>query len=369
MKYLVSFYLKRKFKEPVTLILNGIVCILIVLLCNVDLFININIGQVEQIKLDSTTSFLYPYLEKSDNFYYYVSDNKNDNNEAILHLDDYYQIITNNKISDEDLIKIKNDLTNALRNKYRKEMDLKTNYYLDLVIQELECVVKKQETNNDLTWIICSLIYFLIITYGSLISNDIIYEKNSRILELQFTCIDAKEHFKAKIVTGYLGLIIQFLIIIVAFIIGISIRYRIDHFEGLLKMVETNGISYDIQWINIVISFFIILIGMVSLQIVLLILCSACSNGEQATTINSLFYIVSLIIYYYLLSNQSIDIYVDYKCLGYIPFISMYFETIRLCINIADLKEALVVLVINSTFLYLLIEVSLPIYKKNLMRR
>lgn len=367
MSELVKFSIKRKFSEAVTIILNIIISLAIILLCQIDLIMDLNSETVKCVKLDSTTSFLEKYISQ-DNINYIVSDQENG---TILHYQDGFKLYTDTTINDQQLSIIKQDVSNALYDNYYNLVDSKTQYYLENIYQDIDVDITSVETNNSLVSICLSVIYFLLLSYGNLIGADIVFEKKSRVLELQLTCIDVKEHFKSKIATGYISLLIQIGIVLVSFLIGLGLRYKLDHFQGLISLTNTTDVNtVNISWVNVLLIGLIVLVGIVIVQIIMLVISSLTTNAEQIGTISSLFYIFLLVVYYLLLSKNNQVFYDNdiMRYLTYCPIVSMFVAPSRLIYNLIDIKEIAISIAISVVFLYLLIQVLLPVYKNNLTK-
>ena len=349
---------------------------LVGLATHVDYFFPKN--KVEVVYLDNSVADYYEdFLGLDQDCYQYQISNTQENlNSVVIHFDEQWTIYSNEKVDDETLMSIKEDVLKVRKQHFINEVDLLTKSfikeYLDIKFVE---VYQKEERESSYVWLVISLIYFLIMTYGSLISNEVIYEKATNSLSLMISSIDASEHFWAKLIIGYSSLLIQFLLMCCYVLVWLVVRRVLLGFAGLKTWLLDYSADHvmelsSIPLINIMLCILIIMIGIVTIQVILLIIANSFKNSDDYNNFQSPFYLAMMFIYYYFLVNGNNDFLLTdvAKILSFLPISSILFMPCRLCLTDAGVIEGLVASLIAIVVLLLIIKNYLPYYKKRLLR-
>ncbi len=164
-------------------------------------------------------------------------------------------------------------------------------------------------------------IYFAMLSFSTMIANEVVYEKTSRVLELVLTSVDTSTHYLSKMIIGWLTILIQ--ILMVGFEVGLAILIRnyYDQGLGLIKMLQKYGLiqvkantfkefltALDINTnllSVLLISLLYLMIGMVIIQTIMVCISSFINSVEESSGIQAPVYIILLIVYYTALALNS----------------------------------------------------------------
>jgi ABC-2 type transport system permease protein len=227
---------------------------------------------------------------------------------------------------------------------------------------------------ENVVFMILTGIYFMMLNFISVNSNEIIQEKTSNILEFLLTSITPAQHFIAKIVSGLATVLIQIGLSLGFFIILLMQRLKYDQGIGLLELankffnLEASGITLEtIQSFlifdqNLIIkaclAFVFVILGLIIIQVLILVLSSRVKTIEEAASIQGPFYLGLLGLYYGSLMlntptqlSQGIGAF-----LSYVPVCSMLIMGMRI------LNTTTSVQVIGLSFLISLLSLTLVIW-------
>ena len=400
MKELISFSLKRRFFNGATILLNVLLCILA---CGVffgDKVINfVNPSMLEDqriyLNIDETVESVLLSLESSG--VEFISD-KRDYKELIhesprayvLYFDDGYKVASQYRI-DEDLLSILQGMMQRVHETMMLSATLTVEEY-ELLNQELEVenVVIQEEVSMDsdkenLVFMVITSIYFTMLSFSTSVANEVIYEKSTRQLELVLTSVSAKVHFLSKMIVGWLGIIIQAVCVVGYVLLAAFFRNMYDEGRGFISLInklelltieqETfieflKSITLEFDFVSkICFIFFFLMIGILTLQMVMVVLSSFISNVEEAGNVQGPFYLLLMGVYYLALSINTP--YQMSEGLGYIlsffPFLSMLFMPCRLLIQNVSILELSLSALVSVVFMYLVITKGAKIYQKGVL--
>lgn len=374
MKTLVSFALNKRFNNRMTIIMNILVFAVIGLIVHVDHLMGFN-GNNKVVCLDSS---MQKYQDRflainHDEFNYQVAEE----GDILLHYDGTWTLHTDKK-ADERLVEaVQKDITDILSAEYYETADVKVRSYIDEYRNiQLTNLYETEESDNNPVWILLSVIYFIILSYGNLIANEVVYEKATNTLNLILTAVDEREHFFAKITTAYLSLVIQAMVVFVEGVFWIFIRYREDKLKGIISLLMSYVQKNEAVEIlpfptgNIIIICLFVLVGIVTLQTIMLIVFSGFSNSDDVGNCQGPMYVIMVIGYYYLLIKGSKELFTSLPSviMSFVPILSMIFMPCRLAVDNVSVMEIMTSLTISIISFTMVIRFGLPVYKRNLLR-
>ena len=373
MKQLLKFNISRKFKNKITIVINILLIVVMYFVFHLDYFFSSD-TQIKNVYLDSTTSkYINYYLSDSDlSFNYLLENGKVDQDSVILHYDEGFSIISQKSLNEETVKDIENDLKRVLEKEYLHHHLYLQQYVDEYKNIELTCLITNEDKSELLSTLI-TIVYFLILSYGTLISNEAIYEKGSRILEVLMTNISAKEYVKSKIISGYLIPLIQFGLVSIYVFINFLIRYRQDKLVGLMEVIgiaeENINLNYEISFRSIILSLILIFLTLITVQIFFLFITASFTSSDDANGFQSLIYVVMLVCYYLMIiyldeSNINSKICI---ILSYFPLFSSILMSYRLITGSAFTIDVVICCSICIGVLLLMINIGMPRYKNNIL--
>lgn len=249
-------------------------------------------------------------------------------------------------------------------------------------------IINNQNFSADkqqLSMLILSTSYFLVLGFCSLIATEVVNEKSSKVIELILTTVTAKTHFLAKIIIGWLSIMLHLLINFALLLGLLLIRHVYDQGAGLLAVGRLlNFVPADVltfnDWLasfnfdwpffsSLLLCAIFLLAGILLVQIILVILASHVSNIEEAGIIQGPTYILLLAAYYLALTlntpvhlTQGLGYY-----LSFFPFFSMLLMPCRLMlVNVPHLEIAFSLL-LATLALWLAIQIGAYFYARGLL--
>ncbi len=380
MRELIRFSLKKRFFNKMYLLFNILLFLVIGFVMNADRLIRINSMEIKTVCLDSSTQQYRTYLKDLLNDYQIIeSDEKQPDDVAVLHLNRKWEIITRNKLDKVTEEKLEKAIRTAVsKQKYQQAdeilKDCISAYEETEIISRYE---NETDRKNDPVWLIYSLIYFLIMSFSGVIANEILYEKSTHTLDLILTSLKAEEHFMAKILTGYLSLLIQGGCCMGMLLVWGMFRYLNDHFAGLISFIQNNlteqgdVLSFNVSLPEVIVILISVFAGIFTLQTVLFVNAASVSNTEDASGGQAPFYLL-LVIGYYLLLIYGDEAFMNssaVKIMSLLPVSSMVFLPCRIIIRNITVLEIIVSLAVAGGMLLIIIESFLPVYKKRLLNQ
>lgn len=204
------------------------------------------------------------------------------------------------------------------------------------------------EQQSNMTFMVITGIYFMMISFATTVANEVVYEKATKTLELILTSVSARTHFISKIIVGWLVVLFQCLSICVYTGFWLLVRNFYDQGTGLLKVIDQLHLASISQrtfgsflsslsvhgdlLVKLMFIFLFLFAGILLIQLLMVIVSSFISNIEEAGNIQAPFYIIMLIVYYLAISlntpyhlNEGIGYY-----FSFIPFLSMLFMPCRI---------------------------------------
>ncbi len=271
---------------------------------------------------------------------------------------------------------------------YKRVMDQSVVKSISSLTPNIEFELEnKVETNNNtaFAFMLVTAIYFMMISFSSMSANEIVYEKTTKLLEIILTSIPPSEHFYGKMISGWLNIIIQTLTSGLVVAVVFIFRFLDDRGKPLclalqkLGLVDSNFNSFsDVkQFINFDLDFIaqmmaisiILMIGIVSVQVIMVSVSSFVSNIEESSNIQSPMYIIFMGLYYFSLSFSSpaqLDSAMGVIC-SHLPITSMLFMPYRMMLTDINSLEILLCIAVNLGFLATALLIGINLYKKGII--
>ena len=367
MKNLITFYLKRRFFSRLTLILGLVLFRACGFITHADRLSETETKQT--VYLDESCSFLAEQLISRSNIY---RDTKNDtDNNCVLCYEDGW-ILTGKQITEELIRQVENDVRAVESEIYLRKADLVEKEFIERYKKSFTVSVKNNK-KTDVSTLVVSAVFYLILTYSNLISNEIIYEKSTHMLDMIICCAGERAHFFGKIITAYLSLLIQGTWIVSCRFFWLVIRFSEDHFRGLLELaegyVDTQNISLNSE--NILLLGLLLIVSLLFIQIVMMMVTCMFRDSEEAATFQNVYYVILIVLYYLFVirggpieGNTAIEL-----ILSYVPLVTMIFMPVRVLTGQAGSLDVIMSIVITTGVLAVIVELILPQYKKLLLRK
>lgn len=256
LRYLISYNLKKNIKSKAFIVSNVIMLIILVLILNLDVIMK-KVGGTKNytlyVKSESELikeSFKAIYSKEND-------DVKIKNYEKSI--DNFKDEIKNSKDKKVWLLEIKEDSKDLIRaniyskygvqdrdyqgiskslNNLKTAMVLKNlnissedykRLYTPVQLKTMETNTSKDTKNKIVGAIVFPLfvlpVFFLVVMVVNFVGASINEEKNTKAMEVIISCVDFKTHFKSKIYSANLFVLVQLLSFIVMFLISNIVRY------------------------------------------------------------------------------------------------------------------------------------------------
>ncbi|MHB8097203.1 MAG: ABC transporter permease [Erysipelotrichaceae bacterium] len=387
MKTLLKFSFKRRFLNKMTLFLQIMFIVVITLMFYFDkvsdLF-NLEFNQPIPIYIEPSLRKLIINESEWESKGFILSTNK-DSITISKHKDVYTISLVEDMFTQSKIYELLLD-----NHQKRKETSSNPSVYKwleDYQKIEVNFLEYKQEENqfkHQLIILFLTSIYFMLLNFIAVNSNEIIMEKTSHMIPIILTHVKIRTHFISKLIIGFSSVLFQILSSLgVVGLIAYS-RYQLDRGEGLIKFLvkflpfKLDSLSLDdifnlldLSWNDfnqVVLGLVFILLGIFIIQILILILSSKVKTMEEAASIQGPFYLILLIIYYLALSlntTQSLSSGFGY-ILSFIPIFSMLIMPMRLLTQHVMPIEIMTSLLFSFALISLIFILMYPLYKEGI---
>jgi len=387
MKTLLKFSFKRRFLNKMTLFLQLMFIVIIALMFYFDkvsdLF-NLEFNQPIPIYIEPSLRKLIINEPEWESKGFVLSTNKD--SITISKVKDVYTIslvedmFTQSKIYDlllDNHQKRKETSSNPSVYKWLED-------YQKIEVNFLEYKQEENQFKHQLIILFLTSIYFMLLNFIAVNSNEIIMEKTSHMIPIILTHVKIRTHFLSKLIIGFSSVLFQIISSLgVVGVIAYS-RYQLDRGVGLIKLLvkflpfKLDSLNLDdilklldISWndfYQVLLGLVFILIGILIIQILILILSSKVKTMEEAASIQGPFYLILLIIYYLALSlntTQSLSSGFGYV-LSYIPVFSMLIMPMRLLTQHVMPIEIMTSLLFSFALISLIFILLYPLYKEGI---
>ncbi len=241
------------------------------------------------------------------------------------------------------------------------------------------------EKNQDIMYFLITCIYFMMLTYSTVVANEVVMEKATNVIELICTAVDIKVHYYSKIIIGSLTVIIQLFSFIPILLLILYSRYYYDKGKGLLHLLYRYNIipkkynsfsslinAYDID-IEIIktlfVSFIFLMIGLMIIQVLTVLISCRVDSVEEAGALQGPFYIVLLFVYYasiFLKTSNNLD-KVSGIVLSFTPLFSMLIVPMKMFNNLIELDEIILSFCLSLLCFLALAYYGRFYYEKNIL--
>ncbi|MCI8330632.1 MAG: ABC transporter permease [Bacilli bacterium] len=218
--------------------------------------------------------------------------------------------------------------------------------------------------------------FFLIIMVIQMIGAEINEEKSSKSMEIIITSVSPKIHFISKMITSNLYAIVQALLFVVYFIIGLFIRTKIsglnltesfgDNISGMIKTFMESGMLNDIlravPWVIIM-----LVLSFIAYSLLAGILASMTTNQEDFSQLQTPLMILIMVGYYIALMASTYEKSTFIIILSVIPFLSSIIAPVLLIIGQIGIVEILISILMLILTIFLLLKYGLRIYKVGIL--
>jgi len=377
MKELIRFSLLRKLTNKTTIAFNVLLFVVLGLLMHVDYFVDPLTEAIQTVVIDHSAMERLPQLiEKDHDNYVYKARSDEPEKEAYLYYDDGWFLKAEGEIPPKLLNEVEKDIKTAYCEEYYRKADIKTRYYIDrfndIILQPVNV---ETESEENPCWIVLSVIFFLVLGYGNMVGNELIYEKASGTLKLTLINVSPQGHFLARILTGYLTVMIQMLVGAAEGVAWIAVRYFNDGFAGLQKWLEGYVITdvpvtkMTVTPYRIFICVFVALMGLLTIQVLMLVVSSRFSNSEDASGFQGPLYLIMILVYYGFLVWGSTSFFTSTvsAVLSYVPVTSMIFAPCRILLMDMNETQGIIAGTTGLCALIVMVSALMPIYKKNIL--
>ena len=389
MKTLILFSLKRRFKNRVSIGLSILYVLIVTAIMYADViseFFNFDFSQPYEIVLDNVMQekIVNNDLWLKQGFVF----SQENGNLSIEYIDDVYvvkgktDLILQTKIKELLLNNHQHTLLSTASSSAQEYIDNYSNINLVFDQETFGIDYLKQQ----IIMVLLTSLYFMMLNFIAVNSNEIILEKTSNVLALFLSCVSSFEHYLAKFISGIVNVSVQILGSILVIATLIFIRYQDDRGQGLFIMIskylpipleDLNFNSFFSLFNFQVKDFFVFLlsliflvIGIAIVQVLVLVLSSRVKTSEEAGAIQGPFYLALLILYYGSLSlnsSEQLSNGLGY-ILSFVPVTSMLVMPMRIVSNTVPFFELLLSSLISLISLAFILTVLYPIYKKGLSR-
>jgi ABC-2 type transport system permease protein len=238
---------------------------------------------------------------------------------------------------------------------------------------------------ENLVFMILTSVYFMMLNFISVNSNEIIQEKTSNVLEFILTTVTPFQHFCAKILTGLITVMVQIGLSLGIFTLLMIQRLKYDQGRGLLDLankvfnLEASGIAiesiialfkFDPSTLSkAAVSLLFLIIGLLIIQVLILVLSSRVKTIEEAASIQGPFYLGLLVLYYgSLILNTQDQLTKGWgKVLSFMPVSSMLVMGMRILNTEVPVTEVGFSLLLSILALAGIMTLGLRWYQKGLV--
>jgi ABC-2 type transport system permease protein len=238
---------------------------------------------------------------------------------------------------------------------------------------------------HHLIFVFLTSIYFMMLNFIAVNSNEIILEKISNVIPMFLSSITPLQHYFIKLMLGFVSVVFQFVSSFGVLGILIYLRYQQDQFKGLLKLVskylslpsELMNLQDILEWLEfsfrdfrfMLISLMFMFVGIFTIQVLILVLSSKVKTMEEASSIQGPFYLMLLLMYYIALGlNQSTQgNSMITTVLSYMPIFSMMVMPIRLMSHTLFMYEISLSFMFSTLFYITTLVILYPLYRKGIL--
>lgn len=369
MKHIIKFSLDRRFKNKVTLILHVLMISVLSCVAFMDKII-------EVLFVDANEKTLVYYDSKYKSIYSEVDDQffelKEGKEESAINIffEDNWVIESTYNLDPVTSINLQSMMNSAISNAWFNTISEESAYTIanNISPEIIERTTSKSPVGRDkmnMSMFLITGIYFAMLSFSTMIANEVVYEKTSRVLEIILTSVSTSTHYFSKMIVAWMTVMVQMFAVVTEIVIILGLRNLYDEGSGILKilsqynfleveattfkgLITTLGIDSKLVMI-LSVSLIYMLLGIVIVQMIMVTLSSFIKSIEESGAIQAPVYIVFLIVYYIALGlntpaklNDGIGYY-----LSLTPIVSMLFMPMRLLLVEVTVYEIMLGIILN----------------------
>lgn len=369
MKHIVRFSLERRFKNKVTIILH----VLIVTIVSALMFMDKIVEFVFQDATDRVIIYYDPsikdiFLNAEDDFF--ILKEGYNNKEINIVYEDKWIIESTYNIDPVVSVSLHAFINKMVSSRWLATLNDESVYEIisNISPEIIERTTSENPIGRDkmnMSMFLITGIYFAMLSFSTMIANEVVYEKTSRVLDIVLTSVSTTTHYFSKMIVAWLTVMFQ--VSSIAFETALILYFRnvYDEGAGLLKIlmrynlleVEANTFSELIKALGIdqklvsvlLISMIYMLLGIVIVQMIMVCISSFIKSIEESGAIQAPVYIVFLIVYYGALALNSptkLSSGFGYY-MSLTPIVSMLFMPMRLLLLEVSYYEIILGIVLN----------------------
>lgn len=388
MKTLLKFALKRRVLNPISLTLQGLFIVVLsgaFFFDYVSAFFGLGFEQAHRVSVDDGFKAVLQHPDQwVRNGFQFVSEGaelKIEYDGEVYRVQGAHEALLQNKVSQMLLLNHQQKILTQSTEQVFHWLEQYENIEVDF-----ESSVDVQSSfKQQIIFIFLTSMYFMMLNFIAVNSNEIILEKTSNIIPLLLSSISLFQHYALKLALGFISVLAQLLSSVTIFGALMWLRYVHDRFDGLLKLavkyfnLPSEGISLSdmLSWLDlgradvyaVLLAMSFMLLGIFAVQILVLVLSSRVKTMEEAASIQGPFYLGLLLLYYVSLglnqgqtSSSSV-----LRLLSYIPIGSLMTMPIRILSGSVYGYELLISGLLNLSFIGFLLILLFPIYRAGIL--
>lgn len=216
-----------------------------------------------------------------------------------------------------------------------------------------------------IAYVVSFMVFFFIMTYVGIISQEIAAEKGSRIMEIVLSSVSASTHFFGKMLGIGLVILTQLLAYLVLFLIARTVFFNLDAFS-FLNDIDMNQIfagSMPVVWLGLVFA----LIGIMIYSSLAGFLGSLVSKTEDVSKSITPIIFIALAGFYigmYALNSTNNPLV---RIGSQIPFFTPFIMPFRIAAETVGSSEIILAIVISIAFMIFCLWFSVVFYKSNVL--
>lgn len=296
-----------------------------------------------------------------------------------------FKVSSQNQLNDLEMIEIESVLYPYYFQSLDPSIQMTLEQYRHPVIEYESINQDNLQQKHDNLFMVITAIYFMMLGFAGMLASEVVAEKTSNILEMIGTSVSLKTHYYSKIIIGWLSILLQFTMIGTIFMVGLVSRYLYDNGQGLISFLTKHGLmSTEHQTFGMLIKLFLsntqsiidlllalifLFIGILIVQLLLVVISTRVNTIEEAGSLQNPFYMGLLFLYYgALILNNPISMSEGWGYVfSFVPIFSMIFMPCRLMLLNVPLLEIVSALIINGSFLVLVILRGQDIYVRQVL--
>lgn len=216
----------------------------------------------------------------------------------------------------------------------------------------------------SVSFIVSIVLWLIIITYSSIIAQEIASEKGTRIMEVILSSTKAQTHFYGKLTGVILVALTQLAIYALAVVLGYWQLKNVAFVSDFLGNVDLSGLIGNF----LLFTLFFFILGVIAYSVLAALCGSLVSKPEDtAKAVQPIIYLAMIGYFIGIMVGTSDPQNIVMKVTSYIPLISSFIMPIRLANETATIGNAGISTLILLVFCVILTIFSAKLYKSNVL--